>query len=218
MAKNMKTLELFGGSCSFSRVAEKRGHEIYTTDSETFDWVEEETDMYIDQVCDIFEFDASKMPFKPEVIWASPPCTTFSVASISYHWIDNKTPKSVKCKLGLKIVEKTIEIILSIKPKYWFIENPRGLLRKQDIMWGLPRKTVTYCKYGDMRMKPTDIWTNCNFQERPMCFNGNPDCHHEKSPRGSQGTGTAGLKNPYERSKIPAELFEDIFDYIENEK
>ena len=33
----MKTLELFGGSCSFSRVAEKRGHEIYTTDNETFD-------------------------------------------------------------------------------------------------------------------------------------------------------------------------------------
>ena len=91
----MKTLELFGGSCSFSRVAEKRGHEIYTTDSETFDWVEEETDMYIDQVCDIFEFDASKMPYKPEVIWASPPCTTFSVASISYHWIDNKTPKVI---------------------------------------------------------------------------------------------------------------------------
>ena len=55
----MKTLELFGGSCSFSRVAEKRGHEIYTTDSETFDWVEEETDMYIDQVCDIFDFNIS---------------------------------------------------------------------------------------------------------------------------------------------------------------
>ena len=214
----MKTLELFGGSCSFSRVAEKRGHEIYTTDSETFDWVEEETDMYIDQVCDIFDFNICKIPYKPEIIWTSPPCTTFSVSSVSYHWIDNKTPKSDKCKLGLKIVEKTIEIILTIKPKYWFIENPRGLLRKQDIMWGLPRKTVTYCKYGDTRMKPTDIWTNCNFQERPMCFNGNPDCHHEKSPRGSQGRGTAGLKTPYERSKIPAELFEDIFDYIENEK
>ena len=27
-------------------------------------------------------------------------------------------------------------------------------------MQDLPRKTVTYCKYGDMRMKPTDIWTN----------------------------------------------------------
>lgn len=212
----MKTLELFGGSCSFSRVAEKRGHEIYTTDSETFDWVEEETDMYIDQVCDIFDFDIGKIPYKPEIIWSSPPCTSFSIAAVRHHWVDNKTPKSDKAILGLKIVEKTIEIIQSIKPKYWFIENPRGLLRKQDMMQNLPRKTVTYCKYGDMRMKPTDIWTNCNFQERPMCSPGNKDCHHEPAPRGSS-TGTQGLKNDYERSKIPAELFEDIFDYIENE-
>ena len=212
----MKTLELFGGSCSFSRVAEKRGHEIYTTDSETFDWIEEETDMYIDQVCDIFNFDINKMPYKPEVIWSSPPCTSFSIAAVRHHWIDNKTPRSDKAVLGLKIVERTIEIIQSIKPKYWFIENPRGLLRKQDIMQDLPRKTVTYCKYGDMRMKPTDIWTNCEFQERAMCSPGNREWHHEPAPRGSQ-TGTQGLANDYERSKIPAELFEDIFDYIENE-
>ena len=85
-------------------------------------------------------------------------------------------------------------------------------------MQDLPRKTVTYCKYGDMRMKPTDIWTNCKFQERPMCSPGNRDCHHIPAPRGSS-TGTQGLANDYERSKIPAELFEDIFDYIEkNEK
>lgn len=216
MSRKLKTLELFGGSCSFSRVAEKREHEIYTTDSETFDWIEEETDMYIDQVCDIFDFNICKIPYKPEIIWASPPCTSFSIAAVRHHWIDSKTPRSDKAVLGLKIVEKTIEIIQSIKPKYWFIENPRGLLRKQDIMQDLPRKTVTYCKYGDMRMKPTDIWTNCEFQERPMCSPGNRECHHEPAPRGSQA-GTQGLANDYERSKIPAELFEDIFDYIENE-
>lgn len=27
-------------------------------------------------------------------------------------------------------------------------------------MRSLPRYTVTYCQYGDNRMKPTDIWTN----------------------------------------------------------
>jgi hypothetical protein len=65
------------------------------------------------------------------------------------------------------------------------------------------RHTVTYCSYGDTRMKPTDIWTNHpnpNFKQ--MCFNGNKECHHEAAPRGSK-TGTQGLKGNTERSIIP---------------
>tara|TARA_A100001515_G_C4514769_1_gene191367 strand:- start:22 stop:228 length:207 start_codon:yes stop_codon:yes gene_type:complete len=65
-------------------------------------------------------------------------------------------------------------------------------------------------------MKPTDIWTNYDFTTRPMCFNGNRDCHHEPAPRGSR-TGTQGLKGDYLRSQIPPALFEDIFMEISNE-
>ncbi len=43
----MKTLELFAGSRSFSKVAEKYGFKTHTTDIENFD--------KIDQVCDIFD-------------------------------------------------------------------------------------------------------------------------------------------------------------------
>lgn len=202
----MKTLELFAGSRSFSKVAERLGHEIYTTDNQDFE--------KIDQVCDIFDFDLDKLPYRPDIIWASPPCTTFSIASCYHHWNKDKTPKTEKCKVGIKIVEKTLQIINQLQPKYFFIENPRGLLRKQNMMQDLPRKTVTYCSYGDTRMKPTDIWTNCDFTTRPMCFNGNRDCHHEPAPRGSK-TGTQGLKGDYLRSQIPAELFEDIFKHID---
>jgi hypothetical protein len=42
-----------------------------------------------------------------------------------------------------------------------------------------------------------------------MCKNGNPDCHHERAPRGSR-TGTQGLKNAYERGILPTELCQDI--------
>ena len=66
----MKTLELFAGSRSFSKVAEKMGHETYTTDHEAFE--------KIDQVCDIFDFDYDKVLDeygKPDIVWASPPCT-----------------------------------------------------------------------------------------------------------------------------------------------
>ena len=61
-----------------------------------------------------------------------------------------------------------------------------------DWMLFLPRYTVTYCQYGDKRMKPTDIWTNHpNPKFKPMCKNGDP-CH-EKAPRGSR-SGTQGIK------------------------
>jgi hypothetical protein len=209
----MKVLELFAGSRSFSKVAETLGHKVYTTDNQDFE--------AIDQVCDIFDFDINKIPYEPDIIWASPPCTSFSVASIGRHWNKDHTPKTEKAELGVAIVKKTIEIINYLKPKYWFIENPRGKLRKLDFMQDFNRATVCYCKYGDTRMKPTDIWTNflyhpdlwVGWKPREMCFNGNKNCHHEPAPRGSQ-TGTQGLKGDYLRSQIPAELFIDIFNDI----
>ena len=203
----MKTLELFAGSRSFSKVAEQQGFRTHTTDNQDFD--------KIDQVCDIFDFDIDKavkdLGGKPNVIWASPPCTTFSIASCYHHWNKDKTPKTEACKIGIKIIEKTIEIIKEVKPMFYFIENPRGLLRKQEMMNEFPRKTVTYCSYGDMRMKPTDIWTNLKWRPREMCKNGNRNCHHQPAPRGSS-TGTQGLKSAFERSQIPKELFKELFD------
>jgi len=75
------------------------------------------------------------------------------------------------------------------------------------------RETVTYCQYGDSRMKPTDIWTNdMGWTPRPMCKNG--DSCHTPAPRGSQ-TGTQGLKGNHERSKIPPQLCEEIIKSIE---
>lgn len=79
------------------------------------------------------------------------------------------------------------------------------------------RTTIYYCRYGDIRMKPTDIWTNDlrtmynpnGWQPRKKCWNGNKKCHHEAAPRGSK-TGTQGLKNDYERSKNPEWLCWEI--------
>ena len=107
---------------------------------------------------------------------------------------------------------KTKGIILKLKPKLWFIENPRGVMRK---VIGLEKyqHTVTYCQYGDSRMKPTDIWTNAIWTPRPKCKNGSP-CH-EAAPRGSK-TGTQGRKGSFERSKIPTELCLDVINSLLN--
>ena len=207
--RKIKVLELFAGSRSFSNLAEELGFDTYCTDIQPFDG--------IDQVCNIFDFDQNKIPFKPDIVWASIPCTTFSVASISAHWTGGKKayiPKTDKAIEGLQIVKKTLSIIKSINPIHYYIENPRGILRKMPFMEELPRQTVTYCSYGDTRMKPTDIWTDDDYwTPRKMCHNGNRDCHHEPAPRGSR-TGTQGLANNYERSKIPQELCREILNTL----
>ena len=214
----MKVLELFAGSRSFSKVAEEMGMETFTTDYKEFN--------KIDYVVDILDFDINKIPFRPDIIWASPPCTYFSVASIGHHWNKDHTPKTEQATLGVKIVKKTIDIIKFLKPDFFFIENPRGKLRKLDIVKEIPRATICYCKYGEDRMKPTDIWSNFIYVDHPllsldnkeqgwkpreMCFNGNKNCHHQSAPRGSQ-TGTQGLKGNYLRSIVPYELCKEILE------
>ena len=211
----MKVLELFAGSRSFSKVAEELGHETYTTDYESFD--------KIDQVCDIRDFDTLELKDKfgkPDIIWASPPCTYFSVASIGHHWNKDHTPKTKEAIEGLNIVDHTLFLIKLLNPTYFYIENPRGKLRKLDVInknrfLSVPvRRTVWYCQYGDDRAKPTDIWTNdFNWIPRNPCFNGNKKCHHQPAPRGSR-TGTQGKKNAYERSKVPYELCKEILEGI----
>lgn len=203
----MNVLELFAGSRSIGKAAERQGHQVFSTDLNDFDG--------IDYVCDVLMFDVGVMPFKPNVIWASPPCTGFSVAAIGHHWTGGAgayIPKTETARLGIQLLRETLRIIDEIQPAVWFIENPRGLMRKMPELQGMQRHTVTYCQYGDTRMKPTDIWTNSKtWKPRPMCKNGAP-CH-EAAPRGSR-TGTQGLKNNYERSKIPAELCNEIIESL----
>ena len=213
--RRMKVLELFAGSCSFSNVAREYGHETFTVDN-GLDLITEDHYIKIDLVKDILELNVDDIPFQPDIIWASPPCTTFSIASCSHHWNAPdeqgiRIPKTKDAEIGLLLLEKTIWIMNELQPKYYVIENPRGLMRKMGAVEYLNRHTVTYCQYGDTRMKPTDIWTNAPWTPRPMCKNG-MSCH-ESAPRGSK-TGTQGLKGAYERSKVPYELCKELLEVM----
>jgi len=145
---------------------------------------------------------------QPDFIWASPPCTAFSVASIGHHWLsggDWPVPKTEQAVFNQKLVEHTRMLCETLNPRYGFlIENPRGMLRKLPVVNGLNRQTITYCQYGDTRQKPTDLWGVVpNWISREMCKPGD-DCH-EAAPRGSR-TGTQGLSKTKLRSMIPFEL------------
>ncbi len=213
-ARKLKILELFAGTRSIGKVAVARGHSVLSVDwDEKFD--------NIDLHADIGQLTAAEILERfgrPDVIWASPDCTTFSIAAVSKHRrINPETgepePVSEYAKVCDRVDQNVLKLIDELQPALYFIENPVGMMRKMPWMRGRPRYTVTYCQYGDTRMKPTDIWTNHpDPQFKPRCKNGDP-CH-EAAPRGSK-TGTQGLKGSRDRSVIPAQLCEHIIDICE---
>lgn len=211
----MKVLELFCGTKSISTAFKERGYEVYTVD-----W---EKDFNPTLCADIGTITADQIKELcggvPDVIWASPDCTSYSVAAISYHRKreadGNLAAVSEYAKFCDKVNQHVINLIKELNPKYWFIENPRGGFRKMRFAKDLPRYTVTYCQYGEKRMKPTDIFTNHpNPAFKPPCKNG--DKCHEPAPRGSR-TGTQGIIGAKERSRIPKLLCEHIVDICEGE-
>lgn len=204
----MNVLELFAGSRSIGSAAEKLGMNVFSVDWQKFD--------KIDLAIDIENLRLEDVPFIPDIIWASPDCTTYTIAAISHHR-NGIFPKSEYAKKCDNVNQHFITLIkqwLTINPEMiFFIENPRGMLRKMPFMQEFKRHTVWYCQYGDSRAKPTDIWTNNNIWiPRPQCKNGNKNCHHESAPRGSK-TGTQGRKGSYNRSIIPQELCIEVLNY-----
>jgi len=119
---------------------------------------------------DILKWEYTQYPVGHfDLIWASPPCDTFSV--LRQTWIGRK----LKCHhgevcssellqrdidtIGLPILRRTEEIIDYLQPKTYFIENPQTGKMK-DYM-SRPFYDVDYCRYADWGyQKRTRIWTN----------------------------------------------------------
>jgi site-specific DNA-cytosine methylase len=199
-------LELFAGSRSIGNVAEKLGLNVFSVDWKPYSG--------INLAIDIQELTADKVPFIPDIVWASPDCTTYSIAACSTHRTNSIEPKSEYAKKCDSVNQHFIQLIndwLKVNPDMvFFIENPRGMLRKMPFMQQFKRHTIWYCQYGDDRAKPTDVWTNSQtWIPRHICHNGNKNCDHQPAPRGSR-TGTQGRKGSYDRSKIPQQLCEEI--------
>ena len=170
----MRVLELFSGTGSVGKICKARGWEVISLDLKHADINE-----------DILNWDYKT--FEPghfDMIWASPPCDTFS--ALRRTWIGRK----LKChngevcsaellqkdidNIGLPILRQTEKIIKYFKPKYYFMENPQTGLMKNYV--DKPFYDVDYCKYSNWGYKKrTRIWTNLTGFENKLCKN---DCNN----------------------------------------
>lgn len=77
----MKVLELFAGTRSIGKAFEAHGHQVFSVE---WDKSFENIDLYED-VLKVTPEEIVKRFGRPDVIWASPDCTTYSIAAISHH-------------------------------------------------------------------------------------------------------------------------------------
>ena len=194
----MKILELFSGTGSVGKVAKSKGHSVISLDlknsdinTDTLNW---DYKMYEPEY---FDF-----------IWASPPCTEYSIAKrVGVRNIDYAN----------SIVLKTLEIIDYLKPKYYVIENPQtGLLKNQPFMNGIDFTDVDYCKYGFNYRKRTRLWNNLNhtLKLEPLCCK---DCGKVMNNRHLEIAQRGGRNKSHSQKElytIPPKLIEDVFNSI----
>ena len=165
----MKVLELFSGTHSVGKICEEYGWEVISLDLKGAD---------INK--NILEWDYTTYPVGHfDIIWASPPCDTFSILRKSCIGRKLKCHNGEVCTLellqkdivevGLPILRKTEEIIDYFKPKYYFIENPQTGQMK-DYMTHRPHYDVDYCMYSNWGYKKrTRIWTNLQGFKPKLC-------------------------------------------------
>ena len=159
-----------------------------------------------------------------DVVWASPPCKEYSRAKSTGPPVAGGEPPNNwhrDLKAADQRVVATWEAIQYLQPKYWFVENPVGLLKTREIMqlYAPYLHEVAYCKYGTEYRKGTNVWTNAALME-PLkkCSNQDP-CpakkrygrHTVSAQAGPSRNGTPGSGSGEHVYPIPIKLVHELF-------
>ena len=212
----MKVLELFSGTHSVGNVCKEKGYEVISLDLKN-----------ATHNCDVLKWDYKI--YKPgdfDVIWASPPCNSFSTMMYATLKTKEKVLEHIN-NTGLPILRKTEEIIDYFKPKYYFIENPFTGCMKNYIN-DKPYYDVDYCMYSNWGYrKTTRIWTNIKDFKARRC---NKECvnivtinniKYHRVNLGSKKYRDLMKANGYdsnstqqERYRIPPDLIKSLFENI----
>ena len=189
-----RLLELFSGTGSIGRAFADLGWDVDSVDilgNPTWR-------------VDIRELDLQSLPHY-DVVWASPPCTQYSVARTTA-----KTPRDL---VGSdELVLAALRVIAHCQPMLWWMENPQsGLLKTRPMMQNLPYHDVDYCCYGTLYRKRTRLWTNAR------SWTGARLCDRQTCPS-MLGTRHQSAAQVFENSRahlyaLPRRLCDDIAAY-----
>ena len=140
-----RLLELFSGTGSVGKWARAHGYEVVSLDILP--------KAGADFTCDIMDFDYRQFaPGHFDIVWASPPCTMYSIARTT------GPPRDIPA--ANEVVQRTLDIIKYLSPTYFYLENPdTGLLKHQPMMANLTYVVLDYCMHseapeGDKRLGP----------------------------------------------------------------
>lgn len=209
----MVNIELFCGSSGFTKVSRSFGIECLSIDNRRrIGTCEPHLKLDINKVCSSF---FKSMPVL--CMWIGLPCDIWSNASGGFHLDKNFNPKSEKAKMHLALLEKVFRILEETKPKYWFIENPRGKLKKYPGLIdfckikGALIKECTLSSYGFPTTKPTNIITNYpGLYLKPL----------DPYGRGNKNKLPGSFDNmtTSQRQKTPEKLYRDIIRQVLREE
>jgi len=140
---NKIILDLCGGTGSWSRPWKLAGYDVRNITLPDYD---------------VLTYDP---PDNVYGILAAPPCTEFSVLNRAWPGMPDRERD---LDGGMEIVDACLRIIKHCNPRWWALENPKGLLRNY---LGEPRYSFQPWWFGsDAWTKHTDIWGDFNIPER----------------------------------------------------
>lgn len=212
----MIVLDLFSGLEGFSQAFEDRGYKVITVDF---------LEKFKPTLCiDVMKLEPEALSKygRFDIILASPPCNCFSTLTIRHYWKKVGAffyPRDKKAEKAVSLIHKTLELIKTLAPRKWILENPRAMLRILPVMRNYERRTVTYCQYGEKYMKPTDLFGRFPRGFKARACQNNMKCHI-KTERSSRNWSTGGIKDyatPELRARIPYALSLAICNAMELE-